>query len=90
MSSGAKDVRATLALVELGEAPAGVVYTTDAALSKKVKVVGVFPDDSHPTIVYPVALVTGHDTPEAKAFFAYMKGPEAAAVFKKYGFILLL
>ena len=86
---GAKDVRATLALVELGEAPAGIVYATDAALSKKVKVVGVFPDDTHPPIVYPVALVTGHDTPEAKAFFAYMKGPEAAAVFKKYGFILL-
>ena len=54
-----------------------------------MKVVAVFPDDSHPPIVYPVALVTGHDTPEAKAFFAYMKGPEAAAVFKKYGFILL-
>ena len=86
---GAKDVRATLALVELGEAPAGIVYATDAALSKKVRVVGVFPDDTHPPIVYPVALVTGHDTPEAKAFFAYMKGPEAAAVFKKYGFILL-
>src|SRR5260221_3633371 len=86
---GAKDVRAALALVELGEAPAGVVYSTDAALSKKVKVVAVFPDDSHPKIVYPVALVTGHDTPEAKAFFAYMKGPEAAAVFKKYGLILL-
>jgi len=86
---GAKDVRATLALVELGEAPAGIVYATDAALSKKVKVVAVFPDDSHPPIVYPVALVTGQDTPEAKAFFAYMKGPEAAAVFKKYGFILL-
>jgi molybdate transport system substrate-binding protein len=86
---GAKDVRATLALVELGEAPAGVVYSTDAALSKKVKVVAVFPDDSHPKIVYPVALVVGHDTPEAKAFFTYMKGPEAAAVFKKYGFILL-
>ena len=53
---GAKDVRATLALVELGEAPAGIVYATDAALSKKVKVVAVFPDDSHPPIVYPVAL----------------------------------
>jgi molybdate transport system substrate-binding protein len=86
---GAKDVRAALALVELGEAPAGVVYSTDAALSKKMKVVAVFPDDSHPKIVYPVALVAGHDTPEAKAFFDYLKGPEAAAVFKKYGFILL-
>src|SRR5262245_12983497 len=85
----AKDVRATLALVELGEAPAGIVYATDAAISKKVKVAGVFSDDSHPKIVYPVALVAGHDTPEARAFFDYLTGPEAASVFQKYGFILL-
>jgi molybdate transport system substrate-binding protein len=86
---GAKDVRAALALVELGEAPAGIVYSTDAKLSKKVRVVAVFPDDSHPKIVYPVALVAGQDTPEARAFYDYLNGPEAAAVFEKYGFILL-
>jgi molybdate transport system substrate-binding protein len=85
----AKDVRAALALVELGEAPAGIVYTTDALVSKKVKIAGVFPDDTHPKIVYPAALVAGHDTAEAKAFYDYLTGPEAAAVFGKYGFVLL-
>ena len=86
---GAKDVRATLALVELGEAAGGIVYATDAAISKKVKVVATFPESSHPKIVYPVALVKDHDTAEAKAFYDYMAGPEAAAVWQKYGFILL-
>ena len=87
--ANAKDVRAALALVERGETPAGIVYSTDAKLSKKVKVVGVFPDDSHPKIVYPVALVAGGDSPDAKAFYYYLTGPQAAAVFEKYGFILL-
>ncbi len=87
--ANAKDVRAALALVERGETPAGIVYTTDALLSKKVKVVATFPDDSHPKIVYPVALIAGHDSPEAKAFYDYLNGPEAAAVFERYGFILL-
>ena len=85
----AKDVRAALALVELGEAPAGIVYTTDAMVSKKVRIAGTFPDDTHPKIVYPAALIAGHDTAEAKAFYDYLTGPEAAAVFQKYGFILL-
>jgi molybdate transport system substrate-binding protein len=85
----AKDVRAALALVELGETPAGVVYSTDAAASRKVRVVAVVPDDSHPKIVYPIALVAGHDTSEARAFYDYLSGPDAAKVFKKYGFILL-
>jgi molybdate transport system substrate-binding protein len=87
--ANAKDVRAALALVERGETPAGIVYSTDALLSKKVKVVATFPDDSHPKIVYPVALIAGHDSAEAKAFYDYLGGPEAAAVFEKYGFILL-
>ncbi len=87
--ANANDVRAALALVELGETPAGIVYGTDAAASRKVRVVAVFPEDSHPRIVYPVGLVAGHDTPEAKAFYDYLTGPEAAAVFQRYGFILL-
>ena len=53
----AKDVRAALVLVERAEAPLGEVYATDAAISNKVKVVGIFPEESHPKIVYPVALV---------------------------------
>jgi len=82
----AKDVRATLALVERGEAAAGIVYATDALVSKKVRIVGEFPADSHPKIVYPVALVAGHDDAAAKAFYAYLTGPKARDVFLDYGF----
>ena len=63
-----------------------MVYSTDARLSKKVKVVAQFPDDSHPRIVHPVALVAGHDDNAAKAFFSYLTGPAATVVFELYGF----
>ena len=83
----AKDVRAALAMVERGECPLGVVYSTDAAISDKIKVLGLFPEDSHPPIVYPVALTAGHETnATAQAFLEFLKGPEAKAVFEKYGF----
>lgn len=79
-------VRAALAFVERGEAPLGVVYATDAAVSKKVKVVGVFPDSMHDPIVYPFALVAGKETPAAKALLEQIRSPEAKGVFAKYGF----
>lgn len=82
-----KDVRAALVLVERGEAPLGQVYATDAAISKKVRVVGTFPTDSHPPIVYPVAAVTGGMGPAAEQFLAFLKTPEARAIFEKYGFV---
>ncbi len=81
-----ENVRLALVLVERGETPLGIVYATDAAISKKVKVVGVFPADSHPPIVYPAALVAGQETPAAKNFLAFLKTPQARAVFEKYGF----
>lgn len=81
-----KDVRAALVLVERGEAPLGLVYATDAAISKKVRVVGTFPIDSHPPIVYPVAAVAGGKTAEAKQFLDFLTSPEARAIFQKYGF----
>lgn len=81
-----KDVRAALVLVERGEAPLGEVYATDAAISKKVRVVGVFPADSHPPIVYPVAAVAGGNAAAAKAFMDFLKSSEAIGVFEKYGF----
>lgn len=81
-----KDVRAALVLVERGEAPLGLVYATDAAISKKVRVVGVFPADSHSPIVYPVAAVAGGRTTAARRFMNFLKTPEARAVFEKYGF----
>jgi len=82
----ARDVRAALALVERGEAPLGIVYSTDAAITGKVKIVGIFPPNSHPPIIYPAALVAGQETPAAKNFIKFLRTPAAKAIFKKYGF----
>jgi molybdate transport system substrate-binding protein len=82
----AKDVRAALALVERGEAPLGIVYSTDAAITNRVKVVGVFPEESHEAIVYPVAVVLGHDNALARKFLEFVKTAQARAVFEKFGF----
>ncbi len=86
--AGAKDVRAALVLVERAEVPLGIVYATDAAISSKVRIVGIFPDNSHPPIVYPVAAVAGRLSPVVERFFAFLQGPEAKAVFKRYGFVV--
>jgi len=82
----AANVRAALALVERGEAPLGIVYSTDAAITPKVTVVGMFPEGSHKPIVYPLALLKGQATPSAKAFWQFLQGDEAKGIFKKYGF----
>jgi len=81
-----KDVRAALVMVERGEAPLGLVYATDAAISQKVRVVGTFPADSHPPIVYPVAVISGSKMEAAKQFVTFLKSQEARAIFEKYGF----
>ncbi|ELY3467168.1 molybdate ABC transporter substrate-binding protein [Cronobacter universalis] len=82
----AEDVRGALALVERGEAPLGIVYGSDAVASHGVKVVGTFPEDSHQKVEYPLAIIDGHNNPTVSAFYRYLQGPEAAAVFKRYGF----
>ena len=82
----ADSVRAALAFVERGEAPYGVIYATDAAISPKVKVVGMFPQSMHDPVVYPFALVAGKETAGARAFLAYLRGDEAKTIFGKYGF----
>lgn len=79
-------VRAALALVEREEAPLGIVYGSDAVASKKVKVVGIFPEESHLPVEYPIATIKGHSTPAVKAFSEYLSTPEASDVFKRYGF----
>ncbi len=81
-----KDVRAALALVERAETPLGVVYATDAAISSKVKTVSLFPENSHPPITYPACIIKDKANDEAKAFFDFLKSPDAAAIFQKYGF----
>jgi molybdate transport system substrate-binding protein len=80
------DVRAALLLVERGEAPAGIVYATDAAASKGVMIAGVFPANSHDPVVYPFAVVKVGDTPDARALMSFLAGPQARAVFVQRGF----
>jgi molybdate transport system substrate-binding protein len=82
----AEDVRGALALVERNEAPLGIVYGSDAVASKGVKVVGTFPEDSHKKVEYPMAITDGHNNATVKAFYDYLKGPQASAIFKQYGF----
>ena len=82
----ANNVRAAMALVERGEAPYGIVYGSDAVVSDKVKVAGTFPADSHKPVEYPMAMVKDHQTAAVSAFYDYLKGPQAAAVFTHYGF----
>jgi molybdate transport system substrate-binding protein len=75
-----------LLLVERGEAPAGIVYGTDAAVSKAVMVAGTFPASSHDPVAYPFALVKAGDTPDARALLKFLAGPQARAVFVQRGF----
>ena len=79
-----------LAAVESGNVDAGVVYKTDAAISKKGKVAFEVPVANGPKISYPVALVANTPQPEAaKTFLGYLAGNEAGAVFTRHGFIVL-
>ncbi len=82
----ASNVRAALALVERNETPYGIVYGSDAVASKGVMVAGRFPADSHPPVEYPMAIVNAHQNAAVTAFWHYLQGPEAAAIFKQYGF----
>ncbi len=82
----AKDVRAALVLVARGEVPVGQVYATDAAISDKVKIIGMFPEDTHSPIVYPAAIIAGQELPETQAFMAFLKSPDVKIIFEKYGF----
>lgn len=84
--AGTADVRAALLLVERGEAPAGIVYATDAAVSKAVMIAGTFPADSHDPVSYPFAVTKSGDTPEARALLRFLAGPQARAVFVQLGF----
>lgn len=85
----AENVRAALLLVARGEAPLGIVYATDAAAEKDVKVVGRFPDHTHPPIIYPAALVKGSRNPDARSFLAYLRSDAARKLFEKQGFSVL-
>ena len=86
--ANAENVRVALAYVARGEAPLGIVYETDAKAEPNVKIVGVFPEDSHPPILYPAALLKGAK-PGARAFLTYLASAPARAVFEKDGFTVL-
>jgi len=81
-----EDVRAALLLVERGEAPAGIVYATDAAVSKAVMIAGTFPADSHDPVSYPFAITKSGDTADARALLDFLTSPAGRAVFVQRGF----
>ena len=85
----AENVRAALLFVSRGEAPAGIVYQTDAAADPNVKVIGTFPENTHPPIIYPIALTANASHPDAAAFLAYLKSARAKPVFEAQGFTML-
>ena len=87
--AAAENVRAALLLVARGEAPLGIVYQTDAAADPGVRVVATFPPDTHPPIVYPMALTAASTNPDAPALAAYLRGPAARARFEAQGFTVL-
>ena len=82
-------MRAALTLVARGEAPLGIVYSTDAKVEPGVKIVGTFPDDSHDPIIYPVA-ATATAKPDVTPYLAFLRSAAAKAIFEKYGFIVLM
>ena len=84
----AEDVRTALAFVARGEAPLGIVYQTDARIESKVRLVGLFPEGSHPRITYPLALTRAAGA-DAARFAEYLRGDASRAVFERYGFIVL-
>jgi molybdate transport system substrate-binding protein len=81
----AENVRLALSLVARGEAPLGIVYETDAKVEPAVKVIGVFPDNSHDPIIYPVAL-TADAKPDAAQYLSFLRTQTAKSVFERYGF----
>ena len=85
----AESVRAALTLVARGEASLGIVYATDARVEPGVKIVGSFPADSHPAIIYPVAATTTAKA-EASDYLAFLRSSAAKTIFEKYGFRFLI
>ena len=85
----AENVRAALKLVAAGEAPLGIVYRSDAVAEPAVKVIGVFPEDTHPPIVYPVGVIAESGNPDAVEFVKYLQSAEARRLFEAQGFAAL-
>src|SRR3546814_14061735 len=82
----AANVRAALALVDRGEAAAGIVYETDAAVAPRVRIVDAFPDAVTPPITYPLAIVAAHDSPAVRAAYHFLPAHEAHPILPKTRF----
>ncbi len=80
------DARATLAFVERGEARLGVVYASDAAMSDRVSILAEIPAGLHPPITYPAAMVTGGESPTARALLDFLASEAAHEIFRRHGF----
>lgn len=80
------NVRTALAFVAAGEAALGVVYLTDAAASDAVNVIGVFPPEAHPPIVYPAAKIQDSRSSAADGFLDFLRGDRARAILARHGF----
>ncbi|MBW6424951.1 molybdate ABC transporter substrate-binding protein [Rhizobium sp. XQZ8] len=85
----ADSVRSALAFVSRGEAPYGIVYQTDVTADPGVAMVGKFPEDSHPPIIYPIAILTESKSKDAPAYLEFLKSAKAAPFFEKEGFTVL-
>jgi molybdate transport system substrate-binding protein len=85
----AESVRAALTRVARGEAALGIVYSTDAKVEPGIRIVGTFPPDSHPAIVYPVA-ATITAKAEAADYLAFLRSTAAKNILEKYGFKFLV
>jgi molybdate transport system substrate-binding protein len=84
----ADNVRSALAFVARGESPLGIVYETDARLDKRVRIVDIFPEESHLPITYPIAL-TSNAAAKAASFVEFLRGPVGDARFEAFGFKVL-
>jgi molybdate transport system substrate-binding protein len=84
-----ENVRAALVLVARGEAPLGIVYATDAAAEPKVRVVATFPENTHPPIVYPGAIVAGDRSTAADALIAFLASASARPIWERFGFTVI-
>ena len=84
----ADNVRAALVFVARGEAAAGIVYATDAKAEPKVRVIGVFPQASHPRITYPIALLKTASSANAEPFRRFLVSPAGRSIFARFGFVV--
>jgi molybdate transport system substrate-binding protein len=82
------NVRAALACAAIGDVPLGIVYATDAKIERRVKVIGVFPDNPQDPIIYPVA-ATVNAKPGTTQYLAFLRSAEAKSIFEGYGFSVL-